>query len=66
MLDVKNSFPNGDLDGEAYRDFHLDLKINLYSNLCKFEKSLYRLKQSPRACFEKFTQSMKKQGYTQD
>ena len=33
--------------------------------MCKLEKSLYGLKQSPRAWFEKFTCSIKKQGYTQ-
>ncbi|MCI43341.1 copia-type polyprotein, partial [Trifolium medium] len=35
------------------------------SNVCKLNKSLYGFKQSPRAWFEKFTQSMKKQGYIQ-
>ena len=33
------------------------------SKVCKLKKSLYDLKQSPRAWFEKFTQSVKKQGY---
>ena len=33
--------------------------------VCRLGKSLYGLKQSPRAWFEKFTCSVKKQGYTQ-
>lgn len=35
------------------------------SKLCKLKKSLYGLKQSPRAWFERFTQSIKRQGYVQ-
>ena len=35
------------------------------TKVCKLEKSLYGLKQSPRAWFETFTQSVKKQGYSQ-
>lgn len=39
---------------------------NFESNACKLEKSLYGLKQSTRARFEKFTHSMKKMDYIQD
>lgn len=33
--------------------------------MCNLKKSLYRLKQLPRACFEKFTKVVKSQEYTQ-
>ena len=35
------------------------------SKVCRLKKSLYGLKQSPRAWFEKFTRSVKNQGYRQ-
>ncbi|RDY14009.1 hypothetical protein CR513_00987, partial [Mucuna pruriens] len=35
------------------------------TKMCKLKKSLYGLKQSPRAYFEKFNQFVKSQGYTQ-
>lgn len=35
------------------------------SKVCRLKKSLYGLKQSPRAWFERFTRSVKKQGYFQ-
>lgn len=36
------------------------------SKVCRLKKSLYGLKQSPRASFERFTHSVKKQGYFQE
>ncbi len=33
--------------------------------MCKLKKALYGLKQSPRAWFERFSQAMKRFGYTQ-
>ncbi|CAJ2657582.1 unnamed protein product [Trifolium pratense] len=65
QLDVKNAFLNGDLEEEVYMDIPPGFEDRFGSNVCKLNKSLYGLKRSPRAWFEKFTQSMKKQGYVQ-
>jgi hypothetical protein len=65
QLDVKNAFLNGYLEEEVYMDIPPGFENKFGSNVCKLNKSLYGLKKSPRAWFEKFTQSMKKQGYIQ-
>ena len=65
QLDVKNVFLNGDLDEEVYMDVPPVFEDKFGSNVCKLQKSLYGLKQFHRAWFEKFTRSMKNQGYTQ-
>lgn len=64
QLDVKNTFLNGDLHEEVYMDPPPGYrqKENL---VCKLKKSLYGLKQSPREWFERFTQTVKKQGFQQ-
>ena len=65
QLDVKNAFLNGDLEEEVYMDPPPGFEQKFGSRVCRLRKSLYGLKQSPRAWFEKFTQSVKKQGYSQ-
>jgi hypothetical protein len=64
-LDVKNLFLNGDLEEEVYMDTPPGFEDKIGSKVCNLKKSLYGLKISSRAWFEKFTQSMKKQGYIQ-
>lgn len=55
----QNVFINGDLE-EVYMDNPVGFEDKFGSNVCKLDKSLCGLKLSPRAWFEKFTQSMKK------
>ncbi|CAL5365935.1 unnamed protein product [Camellia sinensis] len=65
QLDVKNAFLNGNLEEEVYVDPPPGFDEHFGSKVCKLKKSLYGLKQSPRAWFERFTQSVKNQGYVE-
>ena len=62
---MKNAFLNGDLGEEVYMDPPSGFEQKFGSKVCKLKKSLYRLKQSPRAWFERFTSSVKRWGYDQ-
>ena len=67
QFDVKNAFLHGDLTEEVYMDLppgcHIPGKHQ--RKVCRLKKSLYGLKQSPRAWFGRFTKSMRAFGYNQ-
>ncbi|CAL2238036.1 unnamed protein product [Prunus armeniaca] len=60
---VKNAFLDGDLKEEIYMDLPPGIPVTSKEGVvCKLLKSLYGLKQSPRAWFGSFAASMKKFG----
>ncbi|RVW31776.1 Retrovirus-related Pol polyprotein from transposon RE1 [Vitis vinifera] len=65
QFDVKNVFLHGELSEEVYMDLPLGCMVSekQCQKVCKLKKSLYGLKQSPRAWFERFTKSMRAFGY---
>jgi len=67
QFDVKNAFLHGTLQEEVYMELPPGCKQQAESNkqVCRLRKSLYGLKQSPRAWFGRFTDFMKTVGYTQ-
>ncbi|KAL0552943.1 hypothetical protein IC582_012078 [Cucumis melo] len=65
QLDVKNVFLNGDLVEEVYMSPPPGFEAQFGQEVCKLQKSLYGLKQSPRAWFDRFTTFVKSQGYSQ-
>nr|GEV01647.1 putative RNA-directed DNA polymerase [Tanacetum cinerariifolium] len=66
QFDVKNAFLHGELKEEVYMEappgFPEQFKPG---EVCRLKKSLYGLKQSPRAWFGRFTMAMKKYGFRQ-
>ncbi|CAL8175713.1 unnamed protein product [Prunus armeniaca] len=63
QFDVKNAFLHGDLEEEVYMDMPPGIDETSQGKVCRLRKSLYGLKQSPRAWFGRFSQAMKKYGY---
>ena len=63
---MKNAFLHGDLEEEIYMNTLPRFGDKAWKNkVCKLKKSLYRLKQSPRAWFGRFTKSMIRMNYHQ-
>ncbi|XP_020539829.1 uncharacterized mitochondrial protein AtMg00810-like [Jatropha curcas] len=58
---------NGELEEEVYMAYRLGVneKLNQEGKVFRLKKSLYGMKQSPRAWFEKFSGEMKSVGYKQ-
>ncbi|KAA0050819.1 Beta-galactosidase [Cucumis melo var. makuwa] len=63
--DVHNAFLNGDLVEEVYMSPPPGFEAQFGQQVCKLQKSLYGLKQSLRAWFDRFTTFVKSQGYSQ-
>ena len=64
QLDIKNAFLNGDLEEEVYMSQPPGFEIGK-NQVCKLQKSLYGLKQSPRAWFNRFSGEVTNHGYKQ-
>ncbi|KAJ0666336.1 putative RNA-directed DNA polymerase [Helianthus annuus] len=66
QFDVKNAFLHGELKEEVYMEVPPGLEKDSNSReVCRLKKSLYGLKQSPRAWFGRFTLAMKEYGFKQ-
>jgi hypothetical protein len=66
QYDVKNAFLYGELEEEVFKDPPPGFSHSLLPNqVYRLKKTLYGLKQSPRAWFERFTQAMISMGYQQ-
>ena len=67
QFDVKNAFRHGESFEEVYMDLPPRCMIpeEHCRKVCRLKKSLYGLKQSPRAWFGRFTKSMRAFGYHQ-
>ena len=64
-MDLKNSFLHGDLQEEIYMKLPLGMTISSPHNICKLMRSLFGLKQTPRAWFEKFRNTLLSFTFTQ-
>lgn len=59
QMDVKNSFLHGDLKEEVYTRVPQGVSSQSSTSMCQLRRSLYDLKQAPRAWFNKFEWTLK-------
>lgn len=65
QLDIKNAFLNGELEN-VYMRIPPGLETSKNSGkVCKLKRSLYGLKQSPRAWFDRLTRVVRMHGFSQ-
>ncbi|KAK8921170.1 hypothetical protein KSP39_PZI019934 [Platanthera zijinensis] len=64
QLDIKNAFLNGDLHETVYMRQPPGFETTGESHVCLLKKSIYGLKQSPRAWFDKFSKVVQDMGFT--
>ena len=66
QFDINNVFLNGELEEQVFMTLPPGFcKEEEKIRVCKLKKSLYSLKQSPRARFDRFAKVIKNQGYQQ-
>src|SRR3954471_3615438 len=66
QLDLKNAFLHGDLKKEVYMEIPPGFEdAKIVGKVCRLKRSLYGLKQSPQAWFDRFRQTMTRFGYHQ-
>lgn len=66
QLDIKNEFLNENLEEEVYMTIPSKFSTKLNARkVCKLKKSLYELKQSRKAWFDRFGAVIRKFGYIQ-
>lgn len=66
QLDIKNVFLNGELKEQVFMDIPPGYESKATAGkVCKLKKSIYGLKQSPRAWFSKFTRVLLSYGFRQ-
>ena len=65
QMDVKTAFLNGELEEDIYMSQPEGFeKKDLEHLVCKLKKSLYGLKQSPRAWYQRIDSFFTKEGFT--